>query len=272
MDILIISMTSAEARRRFQTEQMARLKLSFRFLDAFDAARLSAEDCQQAADSWPSPTLRQDVACFHSHRLAWQAVIDSGRQTLILEDDAVLADDFAEALRLIEARNDPWNVAYDLEFVPERHLVATQPLWRDDTTSFAARRIFQNRLGLASYIIGPEAARRMLDDTETYGLVDAHFWSRPWLRSYQIEPAPAIQLRFLDEAPEQAVFSRPATDAVFRPSSKLRKHFMRLKLELTKVRNSLTGLLRAERRMIVIDRTRFAERATLPSPSGKIAG
>lgn len=261
MDILIISMPGATARRRFQTEQMARLQLPFRFLDAFDAARLSETDCQRAADSWPSPTLRQDVACFHAHRLAWEAVITSGRQTLILEDDAVLSEDCREILRLIAARDEDWNVAYDLEFVPERHLLATSTRWQSEMA--VARRIFQNRLGLASYVIGPEIARRMREDTQTYGLVDAVFWSRPWLRSYQIEPAPAIQLRFLNEAPQHAAFSRPAADSLFRPSSKPRKHLMRLKLELTKARNSLTGLMRSERRMIKIDRSRFA-----PIPDG----
>jgi GR25 family glycosyltransferase involved in LPS biosynthesis len=76
---------------------MKQLGLDYQFLDAFEARDLSDDDCQTAANSWPSPTLRQDIACFTSHRMAWQAVVDRGEKTLILEDDAVLSSDIADA-------------------------------------------------------------------------------------------------------------------------------------------------------------------------------
>jgi GR25 family glycosyltransferase involved in LPS biosynthesis len=91
MKVLIISRKTDEKRRNFQSQQMKTLELEFEFLDAFEACDLSDDHCQNAANHWPSPTPRHDIACFISHRMAWEAVVKRGEKTLILEDDAVLS-------------------------------------------------------------------------------------------------------------------------------------------------------------------------------------
>lgn len=258
MKTLIISRTSEEARRRFQSRQMARLGLDYQFLDAFEARDLSDAECQKAADGWPSPTLRQDIACFTSHRMAWQTVVERREKTLILEDDAVLSSDIADAMRIVAARDDDWNCVYDLEFVPLPHSLGKSFLWADAATGFKARRVFQNRLGLAGYIIGPQAAARMLEDTKDYALIDAYFWHRAWLKAFQVEPAPVIQQRFLEERADTPVFLRMANDDSFRPRSKQRKHLLRLWLEGIKARNLLRGAFRSEKRAVEIDKATFS--------------
>jgi len=255
--ILIISRKADEVRRSFQIRQMAALGLSYEFLDAFEAADLSDEDCQTAASNWPSPTRRQDIACFHSHRKAWQTVIEHGAKTLILEDDAVLSDDIAAVLANIEARNEPWNTVYDLEFAPRRHILNRKRAWQDEAGGFGATRVYQNRVGLAGYVIGPEAAKRALADTTSYSLIDAHFWHRSWVAAYQIEPAPVIQQRFLEGETESADFVRPEKDQVFLPLSKLRKLARRLELESIKARNLILGFFVGQKRDVIIDRSRF---------------
>lgn len=255
MKILIISRKAEEKRRQFQTQQMRRLGLDFKFLDAFEARDLSAEDCQKAANSWPSPTLREDVACFTSHRIAWQIIIDRNEQTLILEDDAVLAESFADVLASIEARAEDGDCAYDLEFAPRPHILARTPLWTDGI--YRATRVFQNRVGTAGYVIGPRAAKRMLEDTKIYGLLDAYMWHRAWLKAYQIEPAPVIQMQFLDGSADKTAFVRRSIDRAFTPRSKLRKNLMRLCLEGIKTRNLIRGWLGGVKRPLRMDRASF---------------
>jgi GR25 family glycosyltransferase involved in LPS biosynthesis len=253
---LIISRKAEETRRRFQSQQMTNLGLDYQFLDAFEARDLSVEQCQKAADNWPSPTLREDVACFTSHRMAWQIVIDRNEQTLILEDDAVLADSFSAALASVEAHAEDGDCAYDLEFAPRPHILAKRPLWTDGI--YSARRVFQNRVGTAGYVIGPRAAKRMLEDTETYGLLDAYMWHRGWLKAYQIEPAPVIQMQFLDGSADKAAFVRKSIDRAFTPQSKWRKSLMRLCLEGIKTRNLIRGWLGGEKRPLQINRASFS--------------
>lgn len=257
MRILIISRKAEEVRRAFQIRQLATLGLPFEFLDAVEAADLTAEECQTAASNWPSPTRRQDIACFLSHRKAWQAVTEHGEKTLILEDDAVLSDDIARVLANIEARKDAWNSVYDLEFAPRRHILRRKRAWRDEAGGFSATRVYQNRVGLAGYVIGPEVARRMLAETTSYSLIDAHFWHRAWLAAYQIEPAPVIQQRFLEDQAESADFVRPEKDIVFLPLSKVRKLARRLELEGIKAMNLIIGAVWGQKRDVLVDRSRF---------------
>jgi GR25 family glycosyltransferase involved in LPS biosynthesis len=255
--ILIISRKAEAVRRAFQTRQLAELGLDFTFLDAVEAADLTDEECQVAASNWPSPTRRQDIACYHSHRKAWESVVSDGAKLLILEDDAVLSDDIGLVLARIEARKDAWNSVYDLEFAPRRHILHRKPAWQDEAGRFAATRVYQNRVGLAGYVIGPEAARRMLAETTDYSLIDAHFWHRSWLAAYQIEPAPVIQQRFLEDEAESADFVRPEKDLVFLPLNKARKLARRLELEAIKARNLLAGLFWGKKRDVIVDRSRF---------------
>ena len=62
MRLLIISRLGDEVRRSFQARQLGDLNLPFEFLDAVEATELTADTCRTAADNWPSPTRRQDVA------------------------------------------------------------------------------------------------------------------------------------------------------------------------------------------------------------------
>jgi hypothetical protein len=142
--------------------------------------------------------------------------------------------------------------------VPRPHILSKSPLWTDQGSGYRATRIFQNRLGLAGYIIDPRAAGKMLEDTRTFSLVDAYFWDRSWLMAYQVEPAPVIQLRFISDNAQVPRFLRPEIDAIFRPQNRLRKHLRRLALETIKVKNLLNGMIRGEKRNILIDPAKFS--------------
>jgi GR25 family glycosyltransferase involved in LPS biosynthesis len=257
MHIIIISRQEEATRRSFQASQMARLGLSFEFLDAFEARDLTDAECQSAANVWPGPTLPQDIACFHSHRMAWHKVAEKGAPVLILEDDAVLADTLPQVLAEIEKSPMPANAAYDLEFTPEPHILAEHESLTFLGGKVVARRVYKNRVGLAAYVIGPQVARRMLQDTERYGLIDSYFWHRPWLSGLQIEPAQAVQMRFLDEGDGVPAFHRPPQKKPFRPASKLRKVLLQLELELNRGRCLLQAAFRSQRREPLIDRAQF---------------
>jgi glycosyl transferase family 25 len=267
--ILIISRKAEKKRRQFQSRQMQRLGLEFEFLDAFEASDLSVEDCQAAANTWPSPTLREDIACFTSHRLAWKVIIERNEWTLILEDDAVLSSRFADAIRSIEARRDDWDCVYDLEFAPRPHILAKSAAWTDGM--HRATRVFQNRVGSAGYVIGPRAAGKMLEDTKSYALLDAYFWHRGWLKAYQIEPTPVVQMQFLEGIPDNSAFVRKSIDREYLPQSELRRKLMRLRLEGIKARNLVRGWLGGETRPLQIDRASFAADLDIRQPAVSVS-
>jgi GR25 family glycosyltransferase involved in LPS biosynthesis len=260
VEIYIISRKSATGRRAFQTKQMQGLGLDFTFVDAKEASDLEDAACQAAADNWPSPSPAQDIACFHSHRHVWSRIATATRPALVLEDDAVLAAQTPALLDYIDSRNDDWHCAYDLEYTPERHIISKKASWSQPETHRHASRIYQNRVGLAAYILHPLAASRMLAETTQYVLVDVFFWNRFWLRPYQIEPAAAVQMRFLETPGDGDRFERPAETRMFYPASKAKKRLRRLQLELTKARNALHLLRDGEKRRLEIDFAEFKDK------------
>lgn len=237
---------------------MQRLGLPFSFVDAVEATDLTDALCLEAAQTWPGATLPQDVACFHSHRKAWRGIVEDKALGLVLEDDAVLADTIVSALAIIEQRHRDWRHVYDLEFTPEPHIIAARRTWQDASGALSASRIYRNRVGLAGYVIGPEAAARMLSETQYYRLIDSYLWQRPWLQGQMIEPAQVVQMRFLPTDQEAPGFVRATEQRAFRPSSMARNFYLKMKIELRRGCSLLMAAGRSKRREPQIDWHQFS--------------
>lgn len=116
VEIVVISLAAAEARRRLMGAQLGAAGLpSFRFVDAVAANQLSEADVAELYDDALSatrvsgPLSRSEIACASSHLAAYRHVVDRGLDiAVILEDDAVLSHQFQEALarlvNLLDAR------------------------------------------------------------------------------------------------------------------------------------------------------------------------
>jgi GR25 family glycosyltransferase involved in LPS biosynthesis len=253
--VLVINAPFYHERRAFQMRQARRLGLTFEFVDGFDASKLSDEDAQAAADHWTRPIVKKDVACFHSHRAALKRVAEGHEWVLVLEDDVVLSDRLIGVLDAIKARPLNEYSAFDLEFVPKRHLLARRAEWQNAEGSVVASRIYQNKIGLAAYVVSPKAAARMLAERTDYAMIDAFFWTRTWLKSYQIEPAPAVQLVFI---PSDDAKMASALPLHFFMSRKPMKRFrQRLANRLNDAHRFLLGLLYGQSRMLRCDEAEF---------------
>lgn len=137
-----------------------------------------------------------ELACFESHRKAWAAILASGdTHGLVMEDDLVLAPDFAELLR------DGW--------VPEGADIVRVETWLTQTRfdlrpvgTVQGRKIHRMRstmLGGGAYVLSGPAARRLLEATrEIVDPVDHVLFSEDSplfaaLAIHQLIPAAAIQ-------------------------------------------------------------------------------
>ena len=91
MKIFIINLSTAVKRRQFQSKQMSKLDLDYEFLEATTIHDISDETYAKHYQDWQRPLRNTEVACYFSHRSAWQRIIDTKTPTLILEDDALLS-------------------------------------------------------------------------------------------------------------------------------------------------------------------------------------
>ena len=106
--ILIINVKAFVERRRHVEAQLARFGLAGEFIHDFDADEITPElDRRWFAGDGLN---RGQKSCALKHIAALERIVERGWQRcLVLEDDVVLADGFAEGVRaaLDEARNEP---------------------------------------------------------------------------------------------------------------------------------------------------------------------
>jgi GR25 family glycosyltransferase involved in LPS biosynthesis len=139
-------------------------------IDAVDAKNLTEEDVRRFykpglhAPHYPFDLNIREVACFLSHRKAWQTIVDQKLVAgLVLEDDVALTPDFAAAYTAAAAFVRP----EDFIRFPFRTNREQGP------EVFAANksRILEAKpvgLGMVMQLVGYEAAKRLLAVTETF--------------------------------------------------------------------------------------------------------
>ena len=107
MEIFVISLRSARARRTHVAAEMAAAGLRFRFFDAVEAD--SEPERNFVATNLPPyeinarlPPLPSEIACYASHLAVWRRCVELGAPVVVLEDDFRLLPGFARALRRLE--------------------------------------------------------------------------------------------------------------------------------------------------------------------------
>jgi len=191
MKVLIINLAAATERLAFQEQQMVRLNLPYQVMQAIHTEQIKPQTYQALAHGWERPLRVTELACFLSHHNAWQAVQKAQEPMLIIEDDALLAKQTPQLLSALATQKDCDLVT--LEVRSRKKLLGKQPInWPD----FSLWPLYQERTGAAAYVLWPSGAAILLDKVQNAppALADAFISSTYKLRSFQVEPAAAIQL------------------------------------------------------------------------------
>jgi len=192
MKIFIINLSSAIKRRQFQQKQLSKLGLDYEILKATSIYDISHETFAKHYKDWQRPLRKTEVACYFSHRSAWQKIIDTNTAALILEDDALLSKCVPELLKsFINKQNID---LINLEVAGRKKFISK--IGEDIVCNTKLLRLYQDRTGAAGYVLWPSGAQKLLEheNLNGIGLADAHIASCYSIKSYQIEPAAIIQL------------------------------------------------------------------------------
>lgn len=163
--ILIINPKNYADRRDYLAQQLKARGLTYEFMHEYDADELSDD---LLLKYFPNSTLSPNAkSCAMKHLQAMRIVVARGwKKALILEDDAILADDFAEGVQAALAESSGFTHPHVLFigsggnlYTPRHARVPGQRLYR--TT--------KGRLAEA-YVLGNEAARRRIEWIEQYGI------------------------------------------------------------------------------------------------------
>ena len=196
MNILVISLPNAKERRDFQQNQLFKLGLDFKFLDATSTNDINTETYKKHYYDWQRPLRNTEVACYFSHRSAWQKIINKNMPALILEDDALLSKCVPELLKSFTNKK---NVDFiSLEVAGRKKFISK--IGENIVCNSKLYRLYQDRNGAAGYVLWPSGAKKLLEHESLngIGLADAHIASCYSIKSYQVEPAAIIQLEQCD--------------------------------------------------------------------------
>ena len=192
MQIFVINLPDAIKRRKLQKDQLTRLGLEYKILDATSIEDISEATYKKHYFDWQRPLRKAEVACYYSHRSAWEIVIRSGEPALILEDDSILSIFLPELLdRLNRIKNAD---LINLENRSRKKFVSRS--YVDIACNSKLLRLYQDRTGAAGYILWPSGANKLiqLEKNSGIGLADAHITACHSLKAFQVEPSPIIQL------------------------------------------------------------------------------
>lgn len=193
---IVINLKASKARHAFQKEQLDRLNVEHVFFDALRPSDIAIAEMEKRSTQWGRPLRENEVACLLSHRKVWSKIAEGHRPFLVLEDDAVLSDDAEILLQALWSFEDVDCVV--LETFNKPKLLSTT-IRRVGNTRYALRELLHDRGGAAAYILWPEGARKLLAFTESLSpIADSALFLAPGVRRFQVEPAAAIQDRFLN--------------------------------------------------------------------------
>ena len=192
MKALVINLTKSTDRMEFQTKQLNSLGIEFKRLSATSIDSLEEGIYQRYYSTWERPLRESEVACFLSHKNAWEEVINNQAPMLILEDDAYLSQTTTCVLDELATLHDIDYVT--LEARGRKKIVAKRPSYALCESSLI--RLYQDRTGAAGYVLWPSGAKKLIERFQKgkMALADAFISSTYTLQAYQVEPATIIQL------------------------------------------------------------------------------
>jgi len=171
MKSFVIHLARAAQRKPNVEELRASLPGALEVIDAVDARDMSSDDIAKLVSgprhfpTYPFKLRTSEVACFLSHRKAWQLIADGNASgAMVLEDDVVLdVPVFSNAFALVEQHvggDDFVRFPYKNRETPSRTLANT-----GETCLFEPKVC---GLGMQAQYVGRSAARRLLDATKQF--------------------------------------------------------------------------------------------------------
>ncbi|CAN7564312.1 glycosyltransferase family 25 protein [Devosia sp. LjRoot16] len=165
MHVYVINLARRPDRRAFMQQQAERLGLKFDYIDAVDAQTDAPEFAEIEVRAGVHGRIsRGDLACTLSHRTFWRRFLASGEPyAVVLEDDAILADDCAQFFA------DTGWIPPGADVVKLERYGRHRPMFMDrDTRQAHSRRVgrfYGKCAGTAGYVVSVAGARTLLDAT-----------------------------------------------------------------------------------------------------------
>jgi glycosyl transferase, family 25 len=192
--VLLINLDRSDQRRSQMEQRLAALGLPYERLPAVDGKRHWPElktsvNISEFQRNVGRDLMQGEIGCYHSHLLAWNRLIASDAQTLlVLEDDVVFGQDFLAALGQALRHRDQWDI------LKLNKIRAKQPVPQAQLGTYALNAYIGPLTGMGAYLITREIATRLMPAMLPIQLpidleLDQVYLHR--IRHYGLEPFPS---------------------------------------------------------------------------------
>ena len=183
MEIFVISLRSARARRAHVASEMAAAGLRFHFFDAVEAD--AEPERHFVATNLPlykinsrRPPLPAEIACYASHRAMWRRCVELGAPIVVLEDDFRLLPGFADALPRLEGLTREFGFVR-IQSLQRGRRRFTPKVVRNDS-ELAVHYLADVPLCMLAYSIDPSAAAALIESSAYLTAPVDKFMQRTW--------------------------------------------------------------------------------------------
>ncbi len=186
MQVFVVSLDRSAARREVVSASLREAGVPFEIARAVDGRggehHAFTNYCERTMLERTGRTLSPgEVGCFASHYRLWQVAVELGQPIAVIEDDIVVAPDFATVLALaateIEARR-----LIRLFAVTERKHVVLAEL----ASPFQLIRYLKGPYGTQAYVVSPAGAKALLDKAAQWLAPVDRYLDSPWLHGIDI--------------------------------------------------------------------------------------
>ncbi|MDO9568511.1 MAG: glycosyltransferase family 25 protein [Hydrogenophaga sp.] len=160
--VLLINLPRSTDRRARMERRMAALGLDYELMPAVDGRNrleelLPSVDVAAFERHVGRDVLPGEIGCYHSHLRAWRHFLASDAQVLlVLEDDMVFHDDFADALRTALRGRAHWDM------LKLSKIRAKQPVCQGLLGPYRLNAYIGAATGFGAYLVQRETAQRLL--------------------------------------------------------------------------------------------------------------
>jgi glycosyl transferase family 25 len=262
MKAIVINLDMARQRMEFQKNQLDGFGIKFYRLSATSLNGFDDWIYKKHATSWERILRPAEVACFFSHKEAWNIVVKNKEPMLILEDDACLASNINCVLDELDKINDIDYVNLEITGKNKKKILA-----KSEQSEFCGSkliRMYQGRSGAGGYVLWLSGARKLLNqaDKEGVGLTDKFINANYSLLACQLDPAVVIQLdqrKYHGIKPPLEVESSitPSTAVNIKLGQCVKCRFRRIITQVKIALNYLVHLGHAQKRRVTISKLLF---------------
>ena len=179
-DIIVISLRTSVERRVRVAHQLDSTPFTWIFQDAVHGASLPSlpeeYDRKKRLRLWGYDMRPGNLGCFLSHRQVWKKCVETQRLTLVLEDDFEFQQPLAEVLPIV------------LDNLPHFDVLRLQGLRLNEKfkviKDYGKNRLVQHyyhTFGTTAYFIKPEAAKRLLEKSNSFHANVDDFFGHDWV-------------------------------------------------------------------------------------------